>query len=143
MMKASNSCVKPEPLRAQGTVTCRVLPHWLQATRGMAAWMKALCSKKRRCSQLRCRVSWTGWSAAPQQGHSKRLPGLNATSKSICIKALSNCTFSTCQGASSPSAIVKRLVSGPIASPIAQTGDRLTKTPARAKTARRVRRSDD
>ena len=25
--KASKSCVKPDPLRAQGTVTCRVLPH--------------------------------------------------------------------------------------------------------------------
>ena len=62
----------------KGTVTCRVLLHWLQATRGMAVWMKALCSKKRRCSQLRRRVSKTGWSAAPQLGHSKRLPDLNA-----------------------------------------------------------------
>jgi hypothetical protein len=44
--KASKSCVKPEPLRAQGTVTCRVLPHSRQATRGTAAWMMALCSKK-------------------------------------------------------------------------------------------------
>ena len=124
-------------------MTCRVLLHWLQATRGMAAWMQALCSKKRRCSQLRRRVSKTGWSAAPQLGHSKRLPGLNATSKSIRIEALSKRTFSTCQGASSPSAIVKRLVPVPIASPITQTGDRLTKTSAPAKTARSVRRSDE
>lgn len=58
--KASNNWLKPLPLRAQGTGTCPVLPHWLQVTRGTRAWMKALCSKNRRCSQLRDRVSWTG-----------------------------------------------------------------------------------
>jgi hypothetical protein len=55
--KASNNWLNPLPLRAQGTGTCPVFPHWLQATRGMAAWMKALCSKKRRCSHVLGRVS--------------------------------------------------------------------------------------
>jgi hypothetical protein len=58
--KASKNWLKPLPLRALGTGICPVLPHALQATRGTEAWMKALCSKKRRCSQVRGRVSWTG-----------------------------------------------------------------------------------
>jgi len=64
MMKASKSCVSPDPLRAQGTVIARVLPRSRQATCGTAAWMKGLCSKNRRCSQLRHRVSWAGGPAA-------------------------------------------------------------------------------
>jgi hypothetical protein len=45
--KTSNNWLKPLPLRAQGTGTCPILPHCVQATRGTEAWMNALCSKKR------------------------------------------------------------------------------------------------
>lgn len=72
----------------------------------------------------------------------KRLPTLNATSKSICFMAASNATSSTYHGASSPSAIVKRFVSGSIPPSIFENGRRLLKNHVQANIAWRVRRCD-
>src|SRR5258708_36276612 len=49
--KASNSAVKPEPSRAQGTPTCVVLPQPVQATRGTSACSQASNWKKSRRSE--------------------------------------------------------------------------------------------
>ena len=46
MVSASNISVKPEPARAHGTGTCRVLAQLEQRVRGTSQWMKAWNWKK-------------------------------------------------------------------------------------------------
>jgi hypothetical protein len=57
--RASNAAMKPEPGRAQGTLSWVVLPKPPLATRGKSACSQASNWKKSRCRHLRRSRSWT------------------------------------------------------------------------------------
>ncbi len=102
--QASNSAVKPEPSRAQGTPTCVVLPQPVQATRGTSACSQASNWKKSRCRHERRRRSWMPCAGVLQCGQLSNL-ALQRTSKSMRRLAVSRSTLATSHGATKPNAL--------------------------------------
>ena len=102
---ASNSAVKPEPSRAQGTPAWLVLAQRVQATRGTSACSQASNWKKSRCRHERRSRSWMRCSAAPQCGQASTLAE-QCTSKSMRRRAVSSSTLATSHGGARPNALV-------------------------------------